>query len=277
VANNFQVTQGVGTVIAAEQGPSTELYQKIKLIDPTPGSTDGIGILGNPIKIDPVGTTPQPVTGVFWPTTQPVSGAISISNFPASQAVIGTFWQATQPVSVGNFPASQAVTGTFWPATQPVSLATAPTTPVTGTFWQATQPVSLASSITTVEDYATGKTAVMKTGTLVTTATTADQVVLTYTVTSGKTFYLLYYAYDVRLTAISATASILGTVSVETPSGTKVITTSEVNPTTSETSAVTLSLPVPIPIASGTVIRIVCTPAATTSMTWLGNIGGYEK
>ena len=45
-------------------------------------------------------------------------------------------------VSVSNFPATQAVTGTFWQTTQPVSIATMPTTPVTGTFWQATQPVS---------------------------------------------------------------------------------------------------------------------------------------
>jgi hypothetical protein len=48
-------------------------------------------------------------------------------------------------VSVSNFPAIQAVTGTFWQTTQPVSIATMPTTPVTGTFWQATQPVSIAS------------------------------------------------------------------------------------------------------------------------------------
>ena len=38
-----------------------------------------------------------------------------------------------------------AATGTFWQATQPVSIATMPSTPVTGTFWQATQPVSNAS------------------------------------------------------------------------------------------------------------------------------------
>lgn len=35
-----------------------------------------------------------------------------------------------------------AVTGTFYQATQPVSIASMPSTPVTGTFWQATQPVS---------------------------------------------------------------------------------------------------------------------------------------
>lgn len=37
-----------------------------------------------------------------------------------------------------------AVTGTFWQATQPVSIASMPSTPVTGTFFQATQPVSEA-------------------------------------------------------------------------------------------------------------------------------------
>jgi hypothetical protein len=49
-----------------------------------------------------------------------------------SVAVTGTFFQATQPVSLAS---SVAVTGTFWQATQPVS----------GTFWQATQPVSIAT------------------------------------------------------------------------------------------------------------------------------------
>lgn len=48
-----------------------------------------------------------------------------------TQAVSGTFWQSTQPVSIASMP-STPVTGTFWQATQPVS----------GTFWQATQPVS---------------------------------------------------------------------------------------------------------------------------------------
>lgn len=40
---------------------------------------------------------------------------------------------------------TQPVSGTFWQATQPVSIAAMPSTPVTGTFWQATQPVSAAS------------------------------------------------------------------------------------------------------------------------------------
>jgi hypothetical protein len=44
----------------------------------------------------------QPVSGTFWQTTQPVSGTVAISNFPPG----GT------EVSVSNFPASQVISGT---------------------------------------------------------------------------------------------------------------------------------------------------------------------
>jgi hypothetical protein len=43
-----------------------------------------------------------PVTGTFFPATQPISGAVTVSNFPATQPVSGT-------VSVGNFPATGAM------------------------------------------------------------------------------------------------------------------------------------------------------------------------
>lgn len=124
MSNNFQITQGSGTIVATEEGSGNENYQKIKLIDPTVGSTVPIGNSANPMKVDGSGVT------------QPISGSVSISNFPATQPISGT-------VTVGN--ASIAVTGTFYQATQPVSIATMPTTPVTGTFWQATQPVSASS------------------------------------------------------------------------------------------------------------------------------------
>lgn len=93
------------------------------------------------------------VTGTFWQETQPVSGSVSVSNFPETQpvsgtvgvsgsvAVTGTFYQGTQPVSIASMPTTP-VTGTFFQETQPVSIASMPSTPVTGTFWQETQPVS---------------------------------------------------------------------------------------------------------------------------------------
>jgi hypothetical protein len=44
------------------------------------------------------------------------SSSVSVSNFPSTQAVSGTFWPATQPVSgsvsVSNFPATQPISGT---------------------------------------------------------------------------------------------------------------------------------------------------------------------
>lgn len=121
-----------------------------------------------------------------------------------------------------------------------------------------------------------GKTNILKTGTLQTTATTADQVILTYTVTTNKTLYLQYITIDVISDAISALAAKLGTWSVETPSGTKIITLPETNPTTSGNEPFVLALTEPIPIASGVVIRVVCTPAAVTAMDWYANLGGYE-
>jgi len=245
MADNVAITPGSGNTIAADEVTDGILgsvkVQYVKLMDGTIDGTNKGVINVNGLKVD--GSS----------VTQPISGAISVSNFPASQPVTGTFFQATQPVS----------------------LASAPTTPVTGTFFQATQPIS--GTVTAQIDNVTGITPIFKTGTTVTTAVTADQVILTYTVTAGKTFYLLYVQGDVRLTAISATASILGTWSLEAPSGTKVYTVTNINPTTSETSVDGFAIGTPIPVPAGTVIRIVCTPAAVTSMTWVGNFGGYEK
>ena len=130
---------------------------------------------------------------------------------------------------------------------------------------------------TVIEDNLTGRTAIGKTGSLTTTATTADQVVLTYTVTPGKTLFLHYLSWDVRLTVLSGTASILGTMSLEVPSGTKVITNTNVNPTTSHTSEAIYTFGGGLPIPSGTVIRVVCTPAVAASKLWIANFGGYEK
>ena len=87
------------------------------------------GVPANPIRTDPVGTTSQPVSGTVsvgnFPATQPVSGTVSVGNFPAMQPVSVTNLPATQAVSgtvsVGNFPATQVVSVTNLPATQPVS------------------------------------------------------------------------------------------------------------------------------------------------------------
>jgi hypothetical protein len=194
-----------------------------------------------------------------------VDGSVSVSNFPATQPVSGTI---TANAGTGTFAVSGTVTANVGTGTQPVSGTVAVSN------FPATQPVS---GTVTVQHGLTGATNVFKTGTITTTATTADQVVLTYTVTSGKTFYLQYLVMYGRLTVLAATATILGAISLETPSGTKCITFDDVNPTTSELEFNPLGFSEPIPIAAGTVVRVVVTPAAATSMLWRANFGGYEK
>lgn len=94
------------------------------------------------------------------------SNALNINLTNASVAVTGTFYQATQPVSVSSLPlpsgaatsAKQPALGTAGTASTDVITVqgiagmtalkvdgSAATQPVSGTFWQTTQPVSLAS------------------------------------------------------------------------------------------------------------------------------------
>lgn len=121
-----------------------------------------------------------------------------------------------------------------------------------------------------------GKTNVLKTATLTTTAVTADQVVLTYTVTAGKTFYLEYIHASAKLTNLPGSANpiALGILSLESPAGTKLWTAPFIGPPFDSDR---LPFGEPIPFAAGTVIRMVTTPAAATSTQWFGNFGGYEK
>ena len=54
-----------------------------------------IGTAANPVRVDPTGTTAQPVTGTFWQATQPVSGTVT------ANAGTGTFnIQANASVNV---------------------------------------------------------------------------------------------------------------------------------------------------------------------------------
>lgn len=62
-----------------------------------------------------------------------------------SEVVLPRTLTAAGNLRVDGSSVTQPVSGTFWQATQPVSIASMPSTPVTGTFWQATQPVSAAS------------------------------------------------------------------------------------------------------------------------------------
>jgi hypothetical protein len=120
------------------------------------GKLQGLKVNGSQaLTVDASGTT-VPVSGTFYQATQPVSGSVSVSNFPSTQnvaitsstpiPVTGTFYQATQPVS-----GSVSVTGSFptpipFPTTQNVAIVSSTPIPVTGTFYQSTQNVAIVSS-----------------------------------------------------------------------------------------------------------------------------------
>jgi hypothetical protein len=109
--------------------------------------------------------TAVPVSGTFWPGTQPVSftwaGLTNAELRASAVPVSGTFWQATQPISAASLPlpsgaateATLSALNTKTPAlgqavmasSQPVVIASNQSAvPVSGTFWQSTQPVSFA-------------------------------------------------------------------------------------------------------------------------------------
>ncbi|CAM6003508.1 unnamed protein product [Sphagnum balticum] len=61
---------------------------------PTSADYVGFNSSGNLVGVSSTNPLPVAVTG-----TQAVTGSVSVTNFPSSQAVTGTFFQSTQPVS----------------------------------------------------------------------------------------------------------------------------------------------------------------------------------
>lgn len=97
---------------------------------------DNIASSGGGLTNTELRASPVPVSGSFYQATQPVS-------ISGSVPVTGTFWQATQPISgtigISSLPAIPAGAN----AIGSVSVSNFPSSQaVTGTFWQATQPVS---------------------------------------------------------------------------------------------------------------------------------------
>lgn len=76
-----------------------------------------------------------------WPTSQNINGSVSVTGEVEVKNDSGNPLPVSGSVSVSNFPATQAVTGTFWQATQPVS--------GTVTANQGTSPWVVSGNVTT--------------------------------------------------------------------------------------------------------------------------------
>ena len=152
---------GVGQSIA--QGINA--YGTIPIAADWQNAVQGIGNL--PVNIT-AGTSRIGVVTIGGGTVTIGAGTAQIGSVTASISgtvpVSGTFWQATQPVSLASVPAhavtltSTTVTVSSMPAVSgsvtlgastaqigSVTASISGTVPVSGTFYQATQPVSLAS------------------------------------------------------------------------------------------------------------------------------------
>lgn len=117
---------------------------------------------------------------------------------------------------------------------------------------------------------------VFVTGTLATSAVTANQVILTYTVPAGKTFWWDYFEANAMLTTFAATATAFGTLSIR-QNGNPLFTFNVLAGPGILTSPIYGEFTDSMPFQAGDVLTIVCTPSAVTPFTWEGNISGYTK
>ena len=103
---------------------------------PTSQNVNGTVSISGEVEVKNDTGNPLPVSGTVsvsnFPATQPVSGSVSVSNFPATQTVNGSV-TVSGTVDVGNYPATQTVDGT-------VDVGNFPTTFDVGNF-PATQTV----------------------------------------------------------------------------------------------------------------------------------------
>lgn len=132
MADNVSITPGSGDTVLADQLTDATLgtgkAQFVKVMDGTLDSSNKLIVSSaGAAKVDGSGVTqPVSISG-----TIPISGSVSVSNFPGTQAVSGTFFQATQPVSLATAPTTTVIqpTGT----NLHVVVDSAPSTAITGT------------------------------------------------------------------------------------------------------------------------------------------------
>jgi hypothetical protein len=122
-------------------------------------SGNPFGITSNPFFVAPASGATFPVSGTISCSncsgsgvSVPFAGAIGANGTPGGfKDGSGNFQPLLGDTSFGQWvnikqSVSLGVTGTFWQATQPVSIASMPSTPVTGTFWPYTLGQQLAGS-----------------------------------------------------------------------------------------------------------------------------------
>lgn len=127
-----------------------------------------------------------------------------------------------------------------------------------------------------IKDYPAVGTNACTSGTLASSATTADQTIVTYTVTAGKTFFLGTLLLNARLTTFATTATNFGVASLMV-NGSKIVTFSVIAGPGVLNSPIFMEPGWALTFAAGDVVKVVCTPAAVTGFTWDASLIGFEQ
>ena len=106
---------------------------------------------------------------------------------------------------------------------------------------------------------------------LITTATTTDQLVASYTVPAGHSFYLSYAEIEGFYSSWTSAVNNYGVAHLSI-NGAHIHASRIAGQGTDKTS---ITLSPSAKFASGTVIEWFVTPASTTSTEWYGNLAGY--
>lgn len=122
----------------------------------------------------------------------------------------------------------------------------------------------------------TRRTNVLAVWSLATTAVDANQEIGTRTVTTGKKYVITAIVIEVYRTVVSATAALLGLISIRIDH-TAWITLQASNNTASSLFGAVISIPLGTEVAAAIHVDAVCTPADVTSTTWKVNVIGFEK
>lgn len=142
MANNVELNLGSGGSVVALEDVAGVKYQQVKLIDGTPASTTPIGTAANPLRIDPTGSTTQPVSAASLPLPEGAATAAKQDTGNTSLATIAAKDFATQTtLSALNAKVIACDTGAVVISSGVITSITNAVA-VTGTFFQATQPVS---------------------------------------------------------------------------------------------------------------------------------------
>lgn len=157
-------TNAITKTFDTDSGAGSEWNLGVSLRKTASGGSVEAGTSTDPLRVDPTGTTTQPVSGTVTVTQATASNlkvdlsgtaanatAIKVDGSAVTQPVSGTFWQATQPVS-GTVTVQQS-TASSLKVDLSGTAANATAIKVDGS--AVTQPVSIAATISATPKSAT--------------------------------------------------------------------------------------------------------------------------